>query len=80
MVPEVYQVFWAGMAAGEFHQRWRDRGRQLSQARHPLVGCGGRRKVLPSRWMAATVYDDMWVDPDDDPGKLKHRVSASGRH
>jgi uncharacterized damage-inducible protein DinB len=22
---------------------------------------------LPSRWTAATVYDDMWVDPDDDP-------------
>jgi hypothetical protein len=22
---------------------------------------------LPSRWTAATVYDDMWVDPGDDP-------------
>jgi hypothetical protein len=22
---------------------------------------------VPSRWTAATVYDDMWVDPDDDP-------------
>src|SRR5829696_8815923 len=22
---------------------------------------------LPSRWTAATVYDDMWVDPDGDP-------------
>jgi hypothetical protein len=22
---------------------------------------------LPRRWTAATVYDDMWVDPDDDP-------------
>jgi uncharacterized damage-inducible protein DinB len=22
---------------------------------------------VPSRWTAATVYPDMWVDPDDDP-------------
>jgi uncharacterized protein DUF664 len=22
---------------------------------------------VPSRWTAATVYDDMWVDPADDP-------------
>ena len=25
---------------------------------------------LPSRWTAATVYDDMWVDPDDDPREV----------
>jgi uncharacterized damage-inducible protein DinB len=24
-------------------------------------------EVVPSRWTAATVYDDMWVDPADDP-------------
>src|SRR3984885_14226460 len=23
--------------------------------------------VVPARWTVATVYDDMWVDPDDDP-------------
>jgi uncharacterized damage-inducible protein DinB len=23
--------------------------------------------VDPARWTVATVYDDMWVDPDDDP-------------
>jgi uncharacterized damage-inducible protein DinB len=23
--------------------------------------------AVPARWTAATVYDDMWVDPDDDP-------------
>lgn len=26
---------------------------------------------LPSRWTAATVYDDMWVDPDDDPRHVR---------
>jgi uncharacterized damage-inducible protein DinB len=23
--------------------------------------------AVPDRWTAATVYEDMWVDPDDDP-------------
>jgi hypothetical protein len=23
--------------------------------------------TVPDRWTVATVYDDMWVDPDDDP-------------
>src|SRR5215212_9601809 len=26
---------------------------------------------LPSRWTAATVYDDMWIDPDDDPREVE---------
>src|SRR5215212_5936968 len=26
---------------------------------------------LPSRWTAATVYDDMWVDPYDDPREVE---------
>jgi len=25
---------------------------------------------LPSRWTAVTVYDDMWVDPGDDPREV----------
>ena len=24
-------------------------------------------EAVPERWTTATVYDDMWVDPDDDP-------------
>jgi uncharacterized damage-inducible protein DinB len=41
------------------------------------VGRAGTRMLLvaadqdlPSRWTAATVYDDMWVDPDDDPREV----------
>lgn len=26
---------------------------------------------LPSRWTAATVYDDMWIDPADDPREVR---------
>ncbi len=31
----------------------------------------------PARWSNATVYPDMWVDPDDDP-RNNHRVSPDG--
>src|SRR3954471_17909894 len=35
----------------------------------PLVTTtpGNDRDSPPSRWSAATVYADMWVDPNDDP-------------
>jgi uncharacterized damage-inducible protein DinB len=26
-----------------------------------------REAPLPNRWTASTVYEDMWMDPDDDP-------------
>jgi hypothetical protein len=41
MVPKVYHVFWAGMAAGSSSTMPRSQ-RQLTQTRHPLAGCGGR--------------------------------------
>jgi uncharacterized damage-inducible protein DinB len=40
------------------HNRWRDR---------PLSTSMTRVSEQPSRWSKATVYPDMWVDPDDDP-------------
>lgn len=27
----------------------------------------GQSETVPDRWTSATVYSDMWVDPDDDP-------------
>jgi hypothetical protein len=43
----------------------------------PLRGEQGVRMLpvtadqdLPSRWTAGTVYDDMWVDPDEDPREV----------
>ena len=30
--------------------------------------------VVPTRWTRATVYDDMWVDPADDPRENASRV------
>jgi uncharacterized damage-inducible protein DinB len=43
-------------------------------AREAAAASNRRRRVVemtdedvPSRWTAATVYDDMWVDPADDP-------------
>ena len=27
----------------------------------------GRMTEQPARWSQATVYPDMWADPDDDP-------------
>src|SRR5215216_483501 len=40
------------------HNRWRDR---------PLSTSMTRVSEQPSRWSKATVYPDMWVNPDDDP-------------
>ena len=42
MVPEVYQVFWAGMAAGEFINDAAVAGGSYCKQGTPLVGCGGR--------------------------------------
>lgn len=28
-------------------------------------------RAAPRRWTQATVYDDMWVDPDDDPREVE---------
>jgi uncharacterized damage-inducible protein DinB len=42
----------------EQHNRWRDR---------PLSTSMTRVSEQPSRWSKATVYPDMWVNPDDDP-------------
>jgi hypothetical protein len=40
------------------HNRWRDRPSSTSMT---------TVSEQPSRWSKATVYPDMWVDPDDDP-------------
>src|SRR4051812_20432060 len=37
----------------------------------------GRVSERPSRWTKATVYPDMWVDPDDDP-RNTNGVSPDG--
>jgi len=41
---------------------------------HGRVTSPGRpTETVPDRWTQATVYSDMWVDPDDDP---RERVAA----
>jgi hypothetical protein len=40
------------------HRRWRDRPSSTSMI---------RVSEQPTRWGMATVYPDMWVDPDEDP-------------
>jgi uncharacterized damage-inducible protein DinB len=37
----------------------------------------GRMSDRPSRWSQATIYTDMWVDPDDDP-RNSEGVSPDG--
>jgi uncharacterized damage-inducible protein DinB len=39
--------------------RWGDHGR--------VTLPGQSTEAVPDRWTRATVYSDMWVDPDDDP-------------
>ena len=85
MVPEVYQVFWAGMAAGEFINDARDRGRQLSQARQPLAGCGGRCQTSSRRWCQTVRYPTGWVvdarhgtDSDSARRALRRRSCSTG--
>ena len=48
MVPEVYQVFWAAMARGEFITDAAVGGRHVSQAGHPVAVRG--------RWGAAAAW------------------------
>ena len=42
------------------------RGRPSVPSRH-VTSDDPDRDVTPARWTQATVYDDMWVDPADDP-------------
>ena len=35
-------------------------------------------ETAPERWSAAKVYEDMWVDPDDDP-RSRGTAQTSGR-
>lgn len=37
------------------------------EAQHARMTTSHASEPEPARWTKATVYDDMWVDPDDDP-------------
>ncbi|GAB2714770.1 hypothetical protein GCM10010442_39480 [Kitasatospora kifunensis] len=38
-----------------------------------------RMRDQPARWTQATVYTDMWADPDDDPATVKAARMANLR-
>ena len=40
---------------------------RLGAAQHARMTTSYASEPEPARWTKATVYDDMWVDPDDDP-------------
>ena len=59
------------VGAGQRHGAVRKR-KEATVARRPRVSAlatGDHRfgEQVPTRWTRATVYDDMWVDPADDP-------------
>jgi Protein of unknown function (DUF664) len=43
----------------------------------PLLGIVNRVSGVPGRWSQASVYPDMWVDPDEDP-RNSDAVSPDG--
>jgi IS30 family transposase len=56
MVPEVYQVFWTGMAAGEFINDAAIAAGSYRK-RQPLAGCGGRRPTSSGSEPEGSVFD-----------------------
>ena len=70
MVPEVYQVFWAGMAAGEFINDAAIAAGSYRKQGSPLAGCGGRgptssgpRPEGPVSDVGAAGRDRAWSGP-----------------
>jgi hypothetical protein len=57
MVPVVYQLFWAAMAAGKLITDAAIRAGTVSQAGHPVVGGGGWGSAAPSPWLERPLFE-----------------------